>query len=77
MFVFGTLYHCVATIYGLEQQIFGKESHCIELQMFKDITCTIYTIWFCGITLYILAKCFCGKKRSFIIVEEGSYAEVN
>ena len=44
--------------------------------MFKDITCTIYTVWFFGIGFYVLAKCFCGKKKSFTIVEEGNYVDM-
>ena len=57
IFIAGILYHCMATVYGLYELVWGVSSACIELQMFKRITCWIYFSWFLFILMYVVAKC--------------------
>jgi hypothetical protein len=56
IFISGLLYHFIATIYGLYELIWGESSVCIELEMFKKITCWIYLCWFVFIVGYAVIK---------------------
>lgn len=53
IFLVGTFYHFVATIYGVLLYLLGNKSPCIELEMFKRITGLIYLIWFIGTCMFI------------------------
>lgn len=71
IFFAGIVYHCVATVYGLLEMYWGAHSNCVEIEMFKRITCTIYLIWFLCILAYLLFNIFLyNRKRTLQTVEE-------
>jgi hypothetical protein len=57
VFLLGLLYHCAATVFGLVELVWGESSPCVELEMFKKITCGIYFCWFITIVVYLLVNC--------------------
>lgn len=76
IFLAGLLYHCAATVFGLYELIWGKESPCVELQMFTQITCWIYFCWVITIVLYLLVNvCYLNRRRPLPTVEE-NYMEM-
>ncbi len=54
IFISGVVYHFIATLYGVWELLWGGKSHCVELEMFKRITCFIYLLWFLVIIVYLL-----------------------
>jgi hypothetical protein len=43
---------------------YGSHSKCVEIEMFKRITCTIYLVWSVGIIVYLIFKCCFSKAGS-------------
>lgn len=76
IFLAGLLYHCAATAFGLVELFWGKESPCVALQMFTQITCWIYFCWFVTIVMYLLFNFCCLARRKEMNVVEESYMEM-
>ena len=76
IFLAGLLYHFVATIYGLYKLIWGDATPCVQLEMFKQITCGIYLAWFCFIVLYVVGKFLWGLRKKEIPAVEENYTEL-
>jgi hypothetical protein len=54
MFISGVVYHCIATGYGVWIMLWGVKSNCVELEMFKKITCFIYLLWVTVIIVFLV-----------------------
>lgn len=76
IFFAGLVYHCVATVYGLLEMYWGDHSECIEIEMFKRITCTIYLIWFLYILLYIVVNITIYSRKKKIQSVDEQYIEM-
>lgn len=64
IFLAGIIYHCVATVYGVAMLMWGRESPCIELEMFKQIAGIIYSIWVLGIIGFVLFMMYRSRVRA-------------
>lgn len=76
VFVAGVLYHCVATVYGVWEMLWGGKSQCVELEMFKKITCFIYLLWFLVIIVYLVFNCYRESLRTNLSSLNTSLVEV-
>ena len=76
IFLAGLMYHFIATIYGLYKLIWGKSSPCVEIEMFKQITCGIYFCWFSFIVIFLVVKGVVACKKKEIPSVEETYTEL-
>lgn len=76
IFLAGLMYHFIATIYGLYKLIWGESSPCVEIEMFKQITCGIYFCWFSFIVIFLVVKGVVACKKKEIPSVEETYTEL-
>jgi hypothetical protein len=63
-------------VYGLLEMFWGQQSTCVEIEMFKRITCLIYLAWFICIVAYLTVNLIALNRRKKIQAVDEQYIEI-